>query len=174
MTGDGLDIAGELCPDRLQSRDLLAQVPLGVLGDRLGPLLGLTEHPASSLLGVGHEHARLGLGFGVGLVDEFLSEKQRALERVVAHLEAAGGRLELRLLQHALELGDALRRLLETFPGLAYLFLQRLGIHRHALEVLVHVVDVVPTKRLTEFDCAQAVETRALAARLSTVHAGES
>jgi hypothetical protein len=52
--------------------------------------------------------------------------------------------------------------------------LERLGIHRHPLEVLVDVVDVVPAESLTKFYGTQAVETRALAARLSTVHARES
>ena len=38
VPGDGLDVAGQLRPDRLEPRDLLAQVALGVLGHRLGPL----------------------------------------------------------------------------------------------------------------------------------------
>ncbi len=84
VPGDRLHVAGQLGPDRLEPRDLLAQVPLGVLGDRLGPLFGLAQHSSGPLLGVGHEDAGLGLGLGLGLVHELLGEQQRALQGVVA------------------------------------------------------------------------------------------
>ncbi len=80
---------------------------------------------------------------------------------VVAHRRRTGLRLELRLLQHGLELGDALGRLLESLARLAHLFLERLGVYRHTLEVLVYVVDVVAAQGLAEFDGTQAVEARA-------------
>ncbi len=166
---DGLDVPGELGPDRLEPRDLFAQVPLGVLGDRLGSLLGLVEHPAGAVFRVRHEHASLGLCFGLGLVDELLGQQQRPLQGVVADRHGPL-RLELALLQHALELGDALSRLPESLSRLAHLFLQRFGVYRYALEVLVYVVDVIAAKSLAKFDGTQAVEARALAARLSTVH----
>ena len=172
---DGLDVAGELRPDGLEPRDLLAQVALGVLGDRLGPLLGLAQHAAGRAPRRRPRTARAcaSASAWVWSTNFWASSSVRCkVSSLTAGAAAAVRLLSCALLQHALELGDALGRLPESLPRLAHLFLQRLGVHRDTLEVLVDVVDVIAAKSLAEFDGAQAVEARALAVRLSTVHGG--
>jgi hypothetical protein len=69
-----LCIFGKLRTQIIEALDLLAQLVLGVLCDRVGPGLSIDQQTARVLLCLRHHRTGLSLGFLLRLIQELLSE----------------------------------------------------------------------------------------------------
>ncbi len=161
MARHELDLVGEPGPLFLEPPDLLAKAPFGLGNDLFGLGLCLAGDGSGLGLGFGEDPRGLGLRVRLGLVDELLGQQQRALQGVVGHRRC--GRRRWRrwddlVLEHLLQLRDALGGLPQPFTALAELLLETFGLDGRLLEVLVDVVPVVPLQGLPELDRPERIE----------------